>query len=236
MRIVICDDVVEVAEDVKQDVEALVSEAGHEVLTRTPDALLLEMEEDLFDYDIAILDIEYHEEKNGIDFGHILNQKFPLTQIIYLTEVLDFASDVYETEHVYFCMKKNRKQTLPRAIDKAILFYEENKDRNYLEIVSEGKKHVILQVHILYMERQGHTILIHTADETYKVYDSFRNIVKNLASSFARCHGGFVVNMSQIVSINRERVLLAGGAEIEIGRTYKNHFLMSYMDYMGKRM
>ena len=43
--------------------------------------------EGYFDYDIAILDIEYHKEINGIDVGHLINKRFPACQIIYLTKM-----------------------------------------------------------------------------------------------------------------------------------------------------
>ena len=237
MRIVICDDVIEEAELVKSEVRGILSnESECEIIACDPEALMLEIEEELFDYDIAILDIEFHKEKNGIDFGHEINSRYPLTQIIYLTSILDFASDVYETEHVYFVMKKNRDRTLPRGLKKAMILYEENKEKRYLEIVSEGRKLLLSQHEILYIEREGQILLVHTKEAVYKIYESIRNLLKLLSNSFSRCHGGYIVNMAHVISVNRERILLDQGQELEIGRTFKDRFMKQYMDYLAKRM
>ena len=42
---------------------------------------------------------------NGIELANELNSTLPECRIIYLTGYLDYAPDVYTTEHVWFVLK-----------------------------------------------------------------------------------------------------------------------------------
>ena len=180
--------------------------------------------------DIAIMDIEYENRQfNGITLSKELNKKLPLCQIIYLTWVLEFAPEVYDTIHCYFVLKQNEEKMLPRAMEKAIQIYCDQEDHEIIELRNHGKMMYIRQADIIYAERQDRIVQIHTAQGTYQCYQSLTKIMKLLGRNFLRCHGGYVVNYNYIDTVMRESVILSNGTEIPIGRTYRTSFHEQYM-------
>ena len=136
MKLVVCDDLKEDADfslNIINDYLKNIQD-DYNICYKTPDELDSEIQNGNFEYDIAVLDIDYKGYNfNGIDLGQKINNSCPLCSIIYLTAILDFASDVYETEHCYFVMKKNQKLTMNRALDKAV-------KRMQLEMKALGRK------------------------------------------------------------------------------------------------
>ena len=107
MKLAVCDDVKEDADITLKIVKNYFNNKATDVSYLSPNDLLYEIDNGEFIYDIIILDIDYKNcNYNGIELGKKINDKYPLCNIIYLTGILDFASDVYETNHCYFVMKK----------------------------------------------------------------------------------------------------------------------------------
>lgn len=236
MKILICDDVIKEAEEVKELIESYKIYNSEDVSVSTPEQLLIDLEDNLLDCELLILDIEFHQnDYNGIDIGRMVNQKLPGCQIIYLTGILEFAPDVYETRHCYFVMKDNMKRMLPRALEK--VKEEKNKQKeSVMTFVSQGKKMYIDLSEILYIEKKQRQLHIVTKESKYECYSSLKKIVSGFEDKMIRCHGGFVVNLDFIRVLQREEVVLQGGVQIPIGRTYREKFMQHYLAYCAGRM
>ena len=70
-----------------------------------PEELKKLLENDMLDYDIAILDIEMGE-LNGIDLASAINQRCPQCAVIFLTSHTDYISDSYEVRHIYIMLRR----------------------------------------------------------------------------------------------------------------------------------
>ncbi|MBR1507323.1 MAG: response regulator transcription factor [Eubacterium sp.] len=234
MRMIICDDEQKDAELTRNTIDGY--RGITDIKVCTPEETVFDIEEGYFDYDIAILDIEYHKDINGIDVGHLINKRFPACQIIYLTKITDYASDVYETEHVYFVTKQNMQTTLYRAIDKAIDMHISNEKYEYIELSVNKKKLVLLQKSIMYLERLDRKIYIHTIDGKLETYNSLSEYSKRLSEDFVRCYGSFIVNLNYVNNVGREKIVMKNGEEIPVGRTYRNSMIRSYMKFLSRRL
>lgn len=188
--------------------------------------------------DIVIMDIEFNGvEYDGISLAKRLNVASPNTQIIYLTHILEFAPEVYETDHCYFVMKNNMEVMLPKAFDKALAIYNEQKHKKPLEIINEGHKILIAQDNICYIEKRQRQTIIHTQTDSFSCYDSITSIGKKLSDTIVRCHGGYLVNLSHITYLGGEKIVLGvSDTEIPIGKTYKEHIKHAYLKYWMRRM
>ena len=93
-----------------------------------PEELKKLLENDMLDYDIAILDIEMGE-LNGIDLASAINQRCPQCAVIFLTSHTDYISDSYEVRHIYYVTKDSIQRYLPKALDKAVRLTVERKTR-----------------------------------------------------------------------------------------------------------
>jgi two-component SAPR family response regulator len=56
---------------------------------------------------------------NGIDFASKINQIAPSCIIIFISNYLNYATEVYDVAHVYFILKSELNERLPRALEKA---------------------------------------------------------------------------------------------------------------------
>lgn len=234
MKLLICDDESNEAEKTKSLVQK--HKGIDKTVIYTPDELLFDLEEDFFDFDIAILDIEFHRNDiNGISFGHMINEKYPACQVIYLTKITDYASDVYETEHVYFVTKQNAERTIERALDKAIKLLDSNKNR-FIEIYDKKKKKLLSQSSIQYIEKIDRLTTVHTSKEDFETYKSLLSILRELSDVFVRCHGSFIVNFNYVKKLDNEEIELDDGKIIPIGRTYKDKVIRSYIRFTSNRM
>ena len=106
-------------------------------------------------YDIVIMDIDL-PDGNGIKFSKRINVFSPHTIIIYMTSYEDYVSDVYDTEHIYFILKKNYQKYLPHALSLANEALNKQR-RASLKIYWNKEEYNILQKDIFYMHLQDET-------------------------------------------------------------------------------
>ena len=188
--------------------------------------------------DIVIMDIEFAgKDYDGIALTKRLNCVSEKTQVIYLTHILEFAPEVYDTDHCYFVMKNNMEVMLAKAVEKALDIYKAFEDQTPLEIMSEGHKLFISQNDICFVEKKQRQTIIHTVTDNYSCYDSISSLDKRLSGSMVRCHGGYIVNLARIAYLGGDRIILdEPKQEIPVGKTYKEQTKKAYLKYWMRRM
>ena len=169
-------------------------------------------------YDIVIMDIDL-PDGNGIKFSKKINVFSPHTIIIYMTSYEDYVSDVYDTNHIYFVLKKNYQKYLPHALS---LAYEVlNKERRAsLKIFWNKEEYNILVKDIFYLERQLRKTLIVTPTQTYVTSEKLEDLLKRLGENFAMSHRSFIINLKMVQEISKDSALLLDGTSIPISRSY----------------
>ena len=70
--------------------------------------------------DIIFMDINLENSSaSGIDLIHKVNFLNPSCQVIYISQYLEYASDVYDTRHTYFMNKERLSELLGKALHTA---------------------------------------------------------------------------------------------------------------------
>ena len=169
-------------------------------------------------YDIVIMDIDL-PDGNGIKFSKQINVFSPHTIIIYMTSYEDYVSDVYDTEHIYFILKKNYQKYLPHALSLANDALNKQR-RASLKIFWNKEEYNILQKDIFYLERQLRTTMIMTPTQTYSTSEKLEDLLKRLGETFAMSHRSFIVNLKMVQEITKDSALLVNGTSIPISRSY----------------
>ncbi len=238
MRIGICDDRSEEREKAERIIRQSDVLSEEDIVTLySPEDALSDLEEDVFNCDIMVLDIEFDQKEwNGIDICQLINEVNPACQIIYLTHILEFAPEIYETEHCYFVLKKNIDIMLPQALNKAKRLFKKLQKQGILEITSDGHKVFILQRDILYVERNGRSIIIYTKQREYSCYRSLSYVEKQTDDEMVRCHGGYIVNLRYINYIGNDYLLLNDEMRIPLGKTYGERVRRSYLQFWSRRV
>ena len=236
MTLIICDDDVKDAERTKELVEQLPIVKDFDIKIKAPQDVSIAVEEELFKCDILVMDIQYEgEDYDGIDLTKRINDVLPACQIIFLSNILDFAPMVYETNHCYFVMKENMDIMLPRAIEKAVKSFNSS-GNDIIEFLSNGHKVYTSQSEIVYIERDDRVLNINTLKKTYQCYTSLKKIEENLGDCFVRCHGGFIVNLAYVSGIDGNQLYLKDGTQIPIGMRFFEDFKLKYLMYYSDRM
>lgn len=232
MRLGICDDE---QRDVQKVITCLKSTTlanSFDIKIYEPNALLLDVEEGIFNCDIIIMDVVFKNSGlDGIDLAVKINQALPVCEIIYLTNMLEYATRVYETKHCYLILKKDMQIFLERAVKKAIESCQNREDAGFLSILCDGHKVYINQMDILYIEREGRRVNIVTNDRKYTCYVSLNKLSETLNKNIIRVHGGYMVNLSDVCYIGNKNMELACGVNIPIGRTYEKDVKKKYKDF-----
>lgn len=188
--------------------------------------------------DIVIMDIEFKgRDFDGIYLANRLNKVCRSCQIIYLTHILEFAPEVYDTDHCYFVMKNNMDIMLQRAIVKAVHIYTDIVSRKPLEIMSGGHVVYIPQEDIRYIEKEQRRTIIRTGVKSYPCYESISALSKKLSNNMVRCHGGYLVNLSHVTYLGSEKLVMdIPDMEIPVGKTYREQAKQAYLRYWMDRM
>jgi DNA-binding LytR/AlgR family response regulator len=172
---------------------------------------------------------------NGIDFANKINQIAPACIIIFISNYLNYATDVYEVSHVYFVLKSDANEKLPKALEKAFKVYNDRITKSLL-IRFQNTEYRIFFADITYIEALGRYLYIHDSNQSYKCIQSMKHILTELSSSFTRCHNSYLVNMKYIHSINRTNCVLSNGVSIPISQTYSKKFQADYVNYVSREL
>ncbi len=237
MKIIICDDCEE--EIVKSKRVILTQKLAEEkdVTTCQPEELLRQIRSQALQCDLFIMDIEFDgRDYNGITLSAAINELLPESQIIYLTNILEFAPEVYETKHCYFVLKANMELMLPRAVRKAEVLIQKRKKNSVLEIFNQGSKVIISQNEILYIERAQRKLQIHTKEKEYSYYSSLRKLQGQLDEVFVRCHEAYIVNLDYVKVVEKEQIQMENSDIIPIGVSYEKELRRRYLNYWAEQV
>lgn len=238
MKIGICDDLKEELEKAKVcilDNIQLTQEDSIDLYY--PEEIVIDIENNVYDCDIMVLDIDFPGVTyNGIHLGKLINESAPMCQIIYLTHILDFAPDVYETKHCYFVLKNNMSVMLPQALKKAFKIYDEEKKHVFIKIMCDSHPVFIPMKDIIYIEKVDRKIKIHTVSKNYESYATLASLKKDLSMGFIRCHGSFIIHLKHVTYMGTEEVELDNQIKIPLGKTYVYKVKEAYTKYWSNRV
>lgn len=235
MKIVLCDDnkvilnqnkciVVDALKKLGQDMEVLAFSKTAEVLEYAKKSYI----------DIAILDIEI-DENSGIDVAKRLNYLQPSCCVIFLTNFLEYATEVYETTHNNYVLKGQFAERAESIIEKAIKSQEDSQKKVF---ISDGKTtFVVPEKEIVYIERNQRYTIIHTdKGEEYKTKERVDEVERLLdKEKFTRCHNSYIVSMMHIKQYSRTMIVLDDGLEINVSRQYIGSVRDQFLEWSDKQ-
>ena len=221
LRIGICDDERHWHQTAKTIIEAYATNMKIEL-----ELSFFSNKEELLSYeglplDSVFMDIEL-ENDNGIKVANLLNQKWPSCAIVYVTNYLFYATDSYDTEHLYFVLKDRFAEKLPSIFDKIFRLQEQSKKSITFDVIGENShKLVLCPRDILYFERNNRRTIIHTVWGDYETWDKIGYIEKQLSEfDFVRCHNSFIVYLPAIREFSAISIIMNNGAAVAVSRNY----------------
>ncbi|MCR5774942.1 MAG: response regulator transcription factor [Lachnospiraceae bacterium] len=244
MKIGICDDRPTEIIRVKKLIDGMQSLDEELIIEEyNPDSLCVDLTEGFFDCQILITDIYFGQsgtgEKayDGVDMAALINRRYPLCKIIFISQYMVFTEHVYRTDHIYFILKKNLEYFLEDAIRKAIAAYNDDAREDFVEFFHKSQKTWVKLRDIYSVEKDERNIKILTESGEYICIKSLRRFANEIKEEpIVRCNNATLVNLRHAKSITAKRILLENGKEYEISSTYSNMVKKQYLCWWQKRI
>lgn len=171
--------------------------------------------------DIVLMDIILGNE-NGIELAKKHFSRDSGVAVIFVTGYLEYCTDVYETEHVYFLPKPVQSEKLSRALIKALRARDEAPCA--FTVRTDGVLRRIDVREVYCVESFYRKLRIRTLDEVIECYGTIAGLPQEVLSRMIHCHKSFLVNPEHVRTMDRQTFLLTNGYTIPISR---NRYTMS---------
>jgi len=231
-KILIVEDELLIAEDIKTSVETL----GYQVIAvamRVATAIEVLKTQTV---DLILLDITLKGAENGIDLAQQINAVYKIP-FIFLTSHSDAKTveQAIKTSPAGYIVKPFSKPDLYTSI--ALAFEEENNEKSTPLAFSENteKDHLFLKVaglfckvyyaDILYFKAAGNYIEVHQTDKTVLVRETFKELSLLIPSNkFIQVHKSYIFNKVKITAFNSKHLYI-DEQEFLVGRSFAKSFM-----------
>lgn len=168
---------------------------------------------------------------NGIE----MIERMPVKpQIIFTTAYSEYALKAFELSVTDYLLKPFTFERFKQAVSKAADYIEwqniatrtQQAEISHFFVKSGYRLVQISLANILYIEGMRDFQAVITINGRILVNQSFQDLEKLLPAGFIRCHKSYIVSISRIESIERDRIRI-GTKLIPVGETYKEVFYKS---------
>lgn len=231
MKIGICDDDLLHLNYIHTFVSNYLDTTIHQINPLSPKELGILVQTNTFDYNILITDIDMGEQ-NGIKLVEKINIQHPNCIVIYVSNYLLYATQVYDTKHIYFVLKQELETRLPKALDRALEHYCNTQSTN-ITFKYQNINYTLPYNDILYFESKGRYILLYTRDREYQFIGALKSLIPTLPYQFHKCHNSYVINLKQVKCLSRTNCKLTNSTIIPISKTYTKQIEQEYIRYLS---
>ncbi len=173
--------------------------------------------------DLIFLDIRM-KMLSGIEFLESLQSK---PKVIITSAYDEYALKGYELNVIDYILKPFTFERFLKSVEKVYnqtTNLKSNTANDYIFVKTEYRLEKVMLNNILYIQGMKDYLQIHTIDKKIMTLQTFNNLLKILPKiDFQRVHNSYVVAISKINSIERNRILI-GEKTIPISDSYKDSF------------
>lgn len=232
-NILICDNNPIFAEYLKKEVLTLLPEPCSVSVCHSPEELRLECNKDI--PQIALLDIHLNETpENGITLAKELFPQGCGTSVIFITGYMEYVSDVYETDHIYFIRKPVDLKYLKQALEKAM--HETPTTSPVFPIYVNGSMQLIDMRDVLCVESFYRKLRFRMWNEILECYGSFSKLPESVQSHMIHCHKSFLVNPDYIRTMDHQKFILKDGSSVPISRARNKDSRQTFLNYCARHL
>ncbi len=180
--------------------------------------LIYDMEENRY-FDIYILDIVM-PDINGMKLAKIIKQNRSESYIIFLTSHVEFAVDGYELNVSRFIPKTLMRRKLPKVMEELCFKMKELQDDYYIIQTNSRYEKIYLKNIMYFYKNRKNTIFVTIHGES-KVRKTIKLVMEEIGSNdFVAIDRGVVVNISRIMKIESNKVILEDNSVLFISRSH----------------
>ena len=184
-------------------------------------------------FDLIFMDIDL-PGMTGMEAARQLRTYNSETQIIFVTNLSQYAVRGYEVRALDFMVKPVRYVDFKIRMDKALRVIARAEDKTLLIPTREGTHHISAR-DLVFADVLDHDLAYHMNNgKVVKVRASLNKLQDELAGlSFVRISKSCIVNMRYVVSIAGPELRLTSGDVIYISRSMRKAALTAIANYYG---
>lgn len=183
------------------------------------------------DYDVVLMDIEM-PFLNGMETAQRLREKDRRVQLIFITNMAQYAVRGYDVDACGFIVKPIEYFSFSFQMRKAI--ERSRLSRNaYITLMGRDMAVKLYVQDICYVEVMRHKLLYHTTQGVVNVGGTLADAERELEPRhFARCNSCYLVNLQHVTQTRGNTVTVAG-EELQISRSRKQEFMKRLASYFA---
>lgn len=228
MKILIIDDDLVFGERLENFINEKFSDKKNDIVVETSISNVdLKQKFDYYFIDIML------EGENGINCGKTIIDKNYFAKIIYMSSEESLVYDTFVSKVYFFLRKENLKQDLERLWLK--INQDNIKKNDYIEIISDRKRQIILKKDIIYIESNRNKCQIYMLNNQYEVYKTLKSFLDELdTNQYFRLNNYTIINLEYVKNVNGKKVILINDEVFVLKRNY-NDFINAYHNNYMKR-
>lgn len=235
LRLAVCDDSPAIVEQIERYIDRMKDVPfDYEVFFGSEELYQYKTKHHV-DFDIYILDIEMGTT-NGLELAKKLRKESPYALIIFLTNYSQYVYDVFEVITFDFILKPLTFDRFCTTMHKAASYLHMAK---VVFVFSYRKNSYSIPCQsIAYLEKKGRKAFIHTNDKkVYQCNITLSEIWDQLDTKmFAAIHISCIVNLAEIVRIERDELTLTNGTLLYVGRNYRREIKLRHLQFLKEQL
>ena len=178
--------------------------------------------------DIAILDINLHDELNGLDIAKEIRKQNPYVALIFITSYDNYALDAWKIHSLGFLQKPVKEEDFKQVFQKVVLQLNGLRITKMNRMVTLCNKVTLKERDIICVEKISGTkdVKVTTSKETYEFRATIKGIEKLLCDSFVRVNRITLINVHYVFKIENRVVELSNGKAFPISYRKENQIKM----------
>lgn len=183
------------------------------------------------EYDILLMDIEM-PHMDGITAARAVREQDPEVLILFITNMAQYAIDGYSVRARSYLLKPVNYYAFALELKDAITTLQKPRQDSIILNIEDTMTRVPVG-QILYLESQGHNMLIHMPKQVVRTRITMKEMEQTLEPYFfARCSVSYLVNLAHVTSVSGANAIVAGDT-LPISRQKRREFLSALTGYIG---
>ncbi|WP_027623783.1 LytR/AlgR family response regulator transcription factor [Clostridium lundense] len=189
--------------------------------------LLNSLKDDALKFDIIFLDIQMNKI-SGIDAAKKIRENNKSTIIIFVTGFMDYVFEGYNVRAFNYILKPLKKDKIIKVFREALDSLDMLKNQVYI-LNYKNETHKINFDDVIYFVSNRRIVKLVGKKAEHEFYAKLNDVEKELCDKgFVRCHQSYLINLSNIKSIEQGYAITTLGDKLPISRNRYKETLLAF--------